>query len=880
MNIPNPFSSRRRFIAWIFALSVIYTVIGFLILPPIVRLLAEKQMSRQLGRDVSIQKVKINPFAFSATIRGLQINEKDGQPFVSLDAAYVNFKFWSIFERAWVVQEISVTKPYLHVARDKDGAFNFQDILARLSNADPTTNAAPAKSTAKPKPLAVVIEQIRIADAGLALENHQPYVARVASTNAPVATENMPLVAQNLAPNIMILQAVTNVFALLVAGTNQISGTLDDLEVSNCAVHFEDWGNSRPAKLDLTGIMFGAKNLSNVPGTNMTVQVSLQWNKSGSIKADATALLQPPTADLHFDLHQLDLGTLDPYLEPKLNLFILNSQVGFGGTVSLRSPPGQLPQVEFQGDMLLDGFHTVDGVMAEDLVKWSSIWYHGIDVSLNPESLSLKKLVISDPYERIIVESNKTINVFNALHLPSPLLAPTNAVPAGAAKEPVAETNSIAGAAPVLPPFSIDEIVITNETIIFTDRHMNPPVNLEVEQVSGTISNISLSHSADMNLHAVIEGIGSAQITGTLNPFSQTLTNTIKISMTNVDLTPTSPYSGMFAGYGIAEGKLNLDLQYQIVGRKLDSKNIIVLDQFTFGEHVDSPDATHLPVRLAIALLKDRDGKIVLDVPIQGSLDDPKFRISKVVQRVIMNILEKVATSPFSLLGAVFGGGGDELSYDEFTAGSADLTPDDFKKLGVMTNVLYNRPGLQLQISGSVDPVGDRDGLARVALDKQIRESIWMNLRKSDQATNSIDQIVLSPDDREKWIKKLYRQAVADGKITPELLAANTNLALYAADVLPKKELKGASLLMVTAKKNPVVYHTKLDPLPSPTEAVLLATIPISENDLETLAANRAKTVELYLLQTGKVESSRLFLKQGAAQSLRSDGSRVYLQFQ
>jgi hypothetical protein len=875
LKLKNPFSSRRRIIAWIIALVIIYTVVGFLILPPIVRIVTARELSSQLGRQVTIQKVKINPYAFSATIRGLVIKEKDGQPFVSWDRVYVNFEFWSLFGKAWVVQEISVTKPYLHVARNADGTFNFSDILAKFP-----AKAAPAKPMTQPKPLAAIIENIHVADAVLDLENHQPY------TSAPNTNVSESIVAPAIAPNIMILSAVTNVFAALVNSTNQVSGTLEDLDVTNCALHFEDLGNARPAKLVLSEITVEAKNISNVPGTNITAQLSLRWNRSGSIRVDTTAALQPPMVNVQFDLHQLDLGTLDPYLEPKLDLFILSSRVGMHGEVRLQGQGSGLPQAEFQGDLLLDGFHTVDGIMAEDLIKWTAIWYHGIDVNLNPESVSLQKLVITDPYERIIIETNKTINLFNVLHMPSPLVASTNTAPAVAAATPAlavakssAQTNSTVAAAMSLPPITIGEIVLTNESVHFTDRSVSPNVNLDIDQVSGTISQISATQPAQINLHAVIEGIGVADITGSVNPFSSTITNRIKVSVKAVDLTATSPYSGKYAGYAIAEGKLNVDLDYQIVGKKLQSKNVIVLDQFTFGDHVDSPDATHLPVRLAIAILKDRQGKIVLDVPIQGSLDDPKFRISKVVQRVIMNILEKAATSPFSLLGAVFGGGGQELSYDEFAAGSADLTPDDYKKLNVLTNALYNRPGLQLEIAGSIDPEGDRQGLERIALDKQIRTRIWMNLRKADQATNTVDQIVVPPDVRAYWIKRLYRQAVADGTITPELVAANTNLAAYAAEILPKTALKGAAQLMNTGKKNTVTYHTQLVPPPDPMEAVLLATIPISESDLETLAANRAKTVELYLLQSGKVASSRLFLKEGTTQGLRTDGSRVELQF-
>jgi len=379
--------------------------------------------------------------------------------------------------------------------------------------------------------------------------------------------------------------------------------------------------------------------------------------------------------------------------------------------------------------------------------------------------------------------------------------------------------------------------------------------------------------------------VGLASITGTLNPFSGTQTNRLKISVQDVDLTPTGPYSGKFAGYDIAEGKLNLDLTYELVGRKLKSANVVTLDRFTFGEKVDSPDATHLPVRLAVAILKDRQGKIVLDVPVEGSLDDPKFRIRKVVIRVIVNILEKVATSPFSLLGAVFGGGGEELGYQDFAPGSATLQADESKKLDSLLKALFARPALQLEIAGSIDPDGDHEGLQRAALDRQIRTRLWLKLRKSEQATNSVDQIVLDPEVRAAWVSKLYGQAVSAGKITPELIAANTNLAAFVAQVAPPKsnDKKGSSLLMrqeVTGDSTAAAatYHTKLVPPPTAQEALLLATYPVTESDLEALAAARAKAVQNYLLQSGKVEASRLFLttKGGV---LRSDGSRAYLQF-
>jgi Domain of Unknown Function (DUF748) len=1032
---------RRKLLFWAVGLLLLYTVTGFLILPPIIRIVAAKQLSKQLDREVSIEKVKLNPFALSCTVRGLLIKDKDGEPFVSWDEVYVNFQLSSFFGKAWVFKEISTTRPFVRVQMNKDYTFNFSDLVTKFS-----TNAPGATPKQPSKPLVLHIDRLRIGGATAALadftprepfkrtlgplditlddfrtdpDNKNPYaftgttdageqiswsgffyldplrsqgelklfnftlnkyaplyqdlvrfeirdgsiamdakyrfelsatnrVAAVHDTafalrdfklGAPGDSNNiveLPLFgvtgvsadlesrqatvnsvtaigaklflsrATNNAINVVelsrpaesatnapggilfLLRSVTNAVAMLLNSTNQWSGAVASVNFTNCAVHLEDLVNSRPARLDLSDIALSARNISNVPGTNLTAELSLRWNTNGSIKVATTASFLPPTADIQLDLDQLDLGTLDPYLEPKLNLFILGSRLGLHGQVHLRTPKDQLPEVTFHGDASLDGFHTVDGVMDEDLLKWDSVRINGIDANLNPQSVAIREIAVDNAYARLVIETNRTINLLNALRLTNTNAPATNATQVAAAQTSPAPPAIATNANAALPRISIGSVVITNTAVSFTDRSLKPNVNMAIQQVNGTISGLSseqLQH-ADLNLNAKVDGVGPVAITGTINPFSGTQTNDVKISVKDVDLTPASPYSAKFAGYRIAMGKLNMDLSYELVGKKLQSKNVITLDQFTFGEKVNSPDATHLPVRLAIAILKDRDGKIVLDVPIEGSLDDPKFRIGKVVTRAIMNILEKVATSPFSVLGALFGGG-EELGWQDFTAGSADLTVPDKQKLDTLSKALYARPALQLEIVGSVDPDGDREGLQRAALDREIRTKLWTTLRESQRATNSVDQIVLATDERARWVKKLYGEAVSDNKITPQLIAAHTNLAAYAAAVLPRRLAteKGATKLEKsgqTAKAQPAAgagYQSKLVPPPDPMEAVLLATFPIGENDLETLAASRAKVVRAYLLQTGKVEAARLFLKEDQTAGLRSDGSRVYLQF-
>ncbi len=1042
MKVPfwNSISPRKRkLVLWLFSLLVFYAVIGFLILPPIVRHVGVKQLSQQLDRAVSIQKIKINPFALSATVDGLLIKDRDGKPFVSWDEVYVNLQLSSFFGKAWVFKEISTTRPFVRAQMNWDYTFNFSDLITKFSAND--TNARPAKPSS---PLVLHIGRLHIGGASAAfsdlttrtpftriigpldvtLENfqtdpdnknpysfagttdagetfswsgyfyldplrsqgelsldkislnkyaplyqdfvrfeirdgsigaHAEYRFELSATNRIVAVTNTsfalrdfklgePGVSNNIvelplfgvtgvsvdleshqaeigsvfakggnfslsrdknnsinvvelskpadttasAPGgiLFLLRSVTNAVAMLLESTNQWSGTVHDVDFTNCALHLEDFVNSRPAKLDLDDITLSAKNISNVPTTNLSATLSLRWNTNGTINTEVAASFSPPTADINLALTNLDLGTLDPYLEPKLNLLILDSKLGLTGFIHLRTPKGELPEVTFYGGARLDDLHTADGAMGEDLLKWDSLQFNDINANLNPETVSIREIALNNAYARVVVETNKTINLLTALRPAS-----TNA--SVETNVSVVAKNSTATNTPSsLPKISVGSIIVSNAQINFTDRSLTPNVNLAIQQAGGTIDGISseeLQH-ADINLHALVDNVGPVEVTGTINPFSGTQTNDVKISVKDVDLTPTSPYAGEFAGYRIARGKLNLDLEYEIIGKKLSAKNVITLDQFTFGEKVDSPNATHLPVRLAVAIMKDREGKIVLDVPIEGSLDDPQLRIGKVVTRAIVNILEKVATSPFSLLGALFGGGGEELSYQDFAPGSAELSPDNAKKLDSLVKGLYERPALQLEISGSIDPASDRDGLQRIALEKQIRTRQWQSLGKSDRAITTPEQIVLTPGERTSWVHKLFSEAEANGKITPALIAANTNLTAAIAQIVAHQSYnkKGAELLMKAAQSSAskssgttaISAQSKLAPPADPMEVLLLASIPISDSDLETLAAERAKAVRAYILQTGKVEDTRLFLTQNQTGGVRSDGSRVYLQFQ
>lgn len=878
----------RKLLFLAIGLFLVYTIVGFFVAPPIVRSVAVKQLSQQLGREVTIQQVKLNPFAFSGTIRGVLIKEKNGDPFLSWDEAYGNFQASSLFGHTWVFQELRTTNPIVHVQMNSDGSFNFSDILTKFS-----TNSAPkAKAPAGPtKQLAVRIDQIEVFGAILSVRRETPTVTAGAVTVAAPK----PAQATNTTDAILLLlQSVTNGVASFSKITNSLAASIGTLSLSNCVVRLEDLANDRPARLVLDQITVHSTNLSNLPLTNMTTAVSLRWNTNGNLHTTIDASLSPPTVNIDVAFTDIDLHPLDPYLDSRLSVFVIGSKLGMNGKIRFRSPPGSLPDVTFAGETWLNDFNTVDGVLNETLLKWDSVHISGIDANLNPPVVAVKDIAVNKAYANLAIATNRAINILEALRIPNPLTNTTTEAETKAddskskksllAGDRIVSTNALA-ALPIRK-LSVGTITITNTSADFADRSITPNVNMSIQQISGTISGISseeLQH-ADVDLHAKVDNVGPVAITGVINPFSKDQTNEIKIAVNDVDLTGVSPYSGKFAGYRIAKGKLNVALAYHLHGRNLKSENVITLDQFTFGEKVKSPDATHLPVKLGIAILKDRSGKIVLDVPIEGSLDDPQFRLHKVITRALWNIVEKAITSPFSVLGAMFGSKNQDISYQEFPAGNAELTPASKEKLDVLVKALYERPGLQMEITGSVDTNTDITALRGRFLEKQLRAQKWRTLRKSDQEAINPDQVTIAPEERADLVQKLYADYLSKGLIVTN--SGTTALPLPTPPPVARKTTeRGATQLMArdttpAPTSQPATGGTSSATTTDPYELALLNSVSISDQDFQGLAAERAKAVREYVLQSGKVEGERLFLTEAKAGSLKTEGARVYLQLQ
>ena len=384
-------------------------------------------------------------------------------------------------------------------------------------------------------------------------------------------------------------------------------------------------------------------NATLAPGASIPVQLAFDWAPQGSVTVAGEVGLAPIRAKLKVDVAHLALLPLSPYLEQFVNARITKGALTTALAVDGLLPETGKPRASVTGDVELADFGLVDGAHSDDLAGLHSLRVQGIRATTEPElSLSVGELSVDGPYVRAIVNPDLSINLLSVLPAPAKGAPHPSAAPAA------------------LPKLEIGTVAIRGGALHFVDRSLEPNAAMDIETFGGTISGLSSTHraKADVSLSAVVGGSGPVTIAGKLDPLGARKLVDLTIDCTGVDLVPLSPYSGKFAGYQLARGKLGMAIKVRVDDDRINATDVITLDRFTFGDPVASKEATGLPVRLGVALLKDVDGKIVIDVPIDGRLDDPDFRIGRVVVRVIVNLLTKAAVSPFSLLGSMFGGGG------------------------------------------------------------------------------------------------------------------------------------------------------------------------------------------------------------------------------
>jgi len=600
-------------------------------------------------------------------------------------------------------------------------------------------------------------------------------------------------------------------------------GTVAKLSIEDLGFRFEDQSTQPAAAQELDGFNLHGENLTNEPGKKGSISLKSKINKKGSLNVDGSVQIFPLDVALKIETIAIPLLPLQPYFAEHVNIALTRGQVSNKGEASAQIDKDGL-KAGYKGSVTLGDLLAVDKENSADFLKWKSLFLGGIDFRLEPLAINVGEIALSDFYSKLILSEAGRLNVQDILRKPAgeAVPAPPIAVPK-AGEEKVTVTPTVAEVKKPPVPIKIAKITLQNGTINFSDFFVKPNYTVNVAKLGGRVTGLSsvIDSVADMELRGSYANSAPVEIVGKLNPLTAKSFLDIKADIKGIDLVGFSPYSGKYAGYNIEKGKLSLNLAYKLENNQLTAENRLFIDQFTFGDKVESPTATSLPVNLAISLLKNNRGEIDLNLPISGSLDDPQFSIGGLIFKVIGNLFIKAVTSPFALLGSMFGSG-EELSNVEFAPGRATINEAAGKKLEMLAKALTERAALKLEITGRTDPEADKDGVKRVAIERAMKAQKLKDTLKNGGEGESLDSIEIKPDEYKTYLTRAYKEAK---------FPKPRNMVGFQKE-LPVEEM----------------------------EKLMLSNVQVTDDDIYQLAKQRAENVQAWLIERGKVPAERIFL--------------------
>ncbi|HEY7317778.1 MAG TPA: DUF748 domain-containing protein [Candidatus Binatia bacterium] len=577
---------------------------------------------------------------------------------------------------------------------------------------------------------------------------------------------------------------------------------------------FEDGMLSTPARTTVSALSARAENISNAKNARAKVRIQATINNKGRLILAGALGTRPVAGRLNVEAQNIEVVPFQPYFADEVNLLLTSGAVSSKGVLAVDMSTEGAAKVNYEGGVQVADFASVEKDASQDLLKWKSLDLGGIQFALEPMRLRINEITLADFYARLILGADGKLNLQSLT------------VQKDSTSEPV-ETKAAKPAEPVATapasenPISIGKINLRGGNVYFSDFFVKPNYSANLTGVDGSISELKPDTPGDIAIQAKLDNESPVDIQGKINPLSKDLYLDIAADAREIALNPMSPYSIKYIGYGIERGELSFKVKYKVENRKLDAQNQIILDQLTFGDKVESPTATKLPVLLAVALLKDRNGVIDVNVPISGSLDNPEFSVGGIILRIIFNLITRAVTSPFALIGSAFGGGsGEQLSYIEFDYGRSNLTESAEAKIKTIATAMANRPALKLDISGRVDPVNDREGLKQTSIERKVKAEKMKELIRQGKAPKSVDDVQVDQAEYERYLR-----------------------AAYDDESFPKP-------------RNFIGFAKEL-PVPE-MESLMLKYAQVTDDDLRNLANRRAQVVRDRLIADAQISADRL----------------------
>lgn len=610
----------------------------------------------------------------------------------------------------------------------------------------------------------------------------------------------------------------------------------------------------------------------------------------GALSSSGSVVIAEQTVQGKAAIEQLVLSQFQQYVSPHANVTLedglFNLNVEFDGAFMNAADKDNIDSLNVKASTSINNLSVLDDD-SSPLLQWQSLDVDNIEFDHTSNQLSVDNIHLQAPFARLIIDEAKQTNVSKLIVASSDKSANSESASETGSATTSKASNANVHASTTAEPSQANELAIAVNTIsiengkaYFADHSLTPKFASAIESLNGKVLGIdSRSTSpANVDITGKIDNYAPVKLAGTIHPLKDDIDLDLNFSVKGAELTSVNPYSGTYMGYYIDKGLLSLAVQYKLNGKALEGKNHVVIDQLTLGKKSNSDQALSLPLGLAIALLEDRNGVIDLGLDVSGDIDSPDFSFGSIILNAIGNIITKAVTAPFSLLANLVGSD-DELDNVEFGFGEHSLNADAQEKLNTLAKALKKRPGLRVNIEGTVNAMSDASALAQRQLNTTLltRGGYADSSATSGNVSTNEKSLAGGENENSNTLGGVQRDSISGSSIPLEGPLADALLSYYVevftpdlnqeyenmvAQLYPELANSGNEQSQKSADNNKEVVNEE-----SVNRALSIArynklrnNIVIPESDLVQLADARSKAVKGYLANEAEVEANRLFL--------------------
>lgn len=643
-------------------------------------------------------------------------------------------------------------------------------------------------------------------------------------------------------------------------------------EVNGFSSRFSDL-TTRSAKpvLSLQGVK---AKLTGVDGTSpMGFAVDFQVEQGGTAAVQGTLNPALPSVEADVQVSGVVLTSLQPYLEPYVTLNMRSASVSTRGHLGYGLPKAAHKAV-YEGSFSLDKLQLTDTNAKKPYLSWDAAQLPKFKLTLEPNRLDAQELKLIKPVGEFIIGEDKTLNFAKVVKKQTsgaqskpanPKLSKQKPSKQKASKPAPKKAKQQSGQDDFV--YQIGKVRVDKGNILFADLSLRPQFMTRIHDLKGTVTGLSSvpATQAKVQLDGRVDQYGVAKISGVIRPSDFARASDIDLVFRNLEMKNLSPYSGKFAGRLIKSGKFSADLSYTIKEYKMEGENKIVIDNLTLGDKVEDPDAANLPLDLAIALLKDANGRIDVGLPVTGDLNDPQFSIGSLVWKMFTNLITKATTAPFRALGSLLGGETENFDAVAFDPGNAELPPPEKEKLLKLADALKSRPQLKLVVQGRYSPEADGQELKERSVSRTVATRLGAKLSPNDipeplEFTDSGTQDILE----ELYVERFGKAAL--NELEDGIEAGTVKPRMPSQD----KKAKGKEAGMLTKMVDSLSLYAIIPGGKSHEQATLWAgelytrlveSEKIGEATLLQLAGNRAQSIAVHLETEAQIPKGRVRIK-------------------